>query len=248
MSDAAEAERLLELLLSGLAARVLGRHFALRPPGTRDARLCAELHQIVRDSRRETLAEKLAAGLEKDRVARRAGPEARVLAASKDVARVSAVRRRILGPQDAITRRPALLERLAAMLDDAHEIARMVGEYHVERPKNLPDDGSLLRKARQLRVVAGEVRGARAALDGEALLGSLAAELDAAASEAESLGPGVERILALERCFEAAVQIATIVRSRGEPESIVRFTDVFGRLVRLNQALGMAATRKEKEI
>lgn len=244
MTDAVEAERLLELLLSGLAARVLGRHFALRPAGTRDERLFAELHLIVRESGRQTLAEKLATGMEKDRTARRASHHARVAAASQDVARAAAVRRRILQPQQTITRRPALLERLAAMFEEAHDIARMVGEYRVERPRNLPDDGSLLQRARRLRILAGEIREERSELDGEVFLGALAAELDAAASEAESLQPGVERILALERCFEAAVQISATVRSRGEPESIVRFAAVFARLVRLNQEIGVAATRK----
>lgn len=121
----------------------------------------------------------------------------------------------------------------------------MVRDYHVPRPSNLPDDGSLLRRAASLRTVADEIQAKRGETDVADLLAAIAAELDDAAETAEAFPPSVERALALERCFEAALQISSIVRSRGDQESIVHFSTVLERLVKFNQAIGMRAAMEK---
>ena len=246
MTDVSEPARSLELLNSGLAARVLARHFAIRKPGSRDARLGRELLAIVEAGGREILAQRFRAGLQKERDARSSSAEARVHGASSDVTRARAIVGAIVEPQAQLTRRPELLIRLAATLEDAHDVARMVTDLHVARPANLTADGSLLERAGALRRQSDESKEVRERATPDHLLAALAEELDHAADFAASLDRGAKRVLALERCFEASRQIRDIVTDLGDQGRAQAFTNVFARLVQLNRLLGPSSVESEQ--
>jgi hypothetical protein len=248
VSEAPEPVKELEFLISGLAARVLARHLAIRRPGTRDASMIRELLTIVESAGRATLAARFRAGLEKEHHVRASSGEARVSAASCDLTRLQAVRASIVDAQPAMTRRPELLIRLAMTAEAAHDVARMVTELHVPRPDNLTNDGTLLKLSRSLREQADASRILRARLEPDVLLAALADELDHAADGAAAFERGARRVLALERCFEAARQIHSVVIRLGDVSRITVFAEVFERLVKLNRLLGPSSVESERSV
>lgn len=236
--------RLAELA-SGLGARVLARHFAIRPPGVRDQWLVGEVLLRLKDTGRIRLFERFETGLNDHHEARRASNQARVDSVVADLRRAGAIRAMILAPQPEVTRRPELYVRLADVFANAHDVARMVAEYGASAPATLTDDGSLLQRAQLFSEYARRASDVRQGTDSSALLEALASEMDESADLAAKTGRKQGRILVLERCYEAAQQLADLLVSRADTELILAFTPVFVRLAALNQELGPLSSQGE---
>ncbi len=125
--------------------------------------------------------------------------------------RVARVRRWVLAPQEAATRRPSLIQRVTETVLDVPRFAQ------AEPGRFTQEVADAQRIAASLDTSLAQTRAARSALDAVAFTDALAEELRAAIHEARTHEEPGMRVMALDRVLEAQRQFAL---SAAEPRAL----------------------------